>query len=365
MKIVCVAGARPNFMKIAPLMHAIEAAPEVHAELVHTGQHYDAAMSSVFFEQLGIPEPAVNLGIGGGTRQAQIEQIMAKFEPWLNTAEADAVLVVGDVNSTVACSRIAKKLGITTVHVEAGLRSFDMDMPEEVNRIETDQQSDLLFVTEQSGMDNLQREAVPGKAFLVGNVMIDTLARQLAQIEPTAALAELRLKPSEYMVGTFHRPSNVDTPAALGNVLEIIEHVAESIAIVLPLHPRTRNSLEANSWLERLTSNPNVHVAAPMPYVEFVSLVSQARGIVTDSGGVQEETTYLQVPCITMRDNTERPVTVELGTNVLAKTSVAGVRHHIDELLAGRHKQGTIPPLWDGQAAIRIVDLIKAELSAQ
>ncbi len=354
MRIVCVAGARPNFMKIAPLMHAMAEESSLDALLVHTGQHYDKAMSDVFFEQLGIPEPDANLGIGGGTREEQIERIMAKFDPYLAESRPDAVLVVGDVNSTVACSRVAKAHKLTTIHVEAGLRSFDMDMPEEVNRIETDQISDYLYVTEQSGMDNLAAEGINGEAHLVGNVMIDTLVKQLASADPDRLVQDLGLEQGQYMVGTFHRPSNVDAQETLINVVNIIEFVAEQSRILLPLHPRTHQSLERYGWLDRLKNNPNVSLSEPMGYVDFVSIVSRAKGIVTDSGGVQEETTYLGVPCITMRENTERPVTVDLGTNELASTDPAAVMAHLERLFAGQHKKGSIPPLWDGQAAKRI-----------
>ena len=362
MKIVCVAGARPNFMKIAPLMHAFENYPEIEAALVHTGQHYDKAMSDVFFEQLGLPEPDANLGVGGGSREEQIDRIMESFSTYLEQSKPDAVLVVGDVNSTVACTRIAKKKNLITIHVEAGLRSFDKNMPEEINRIETDELSDYLFVTEQSGMLNLAKESVDGEAFLVGNVMIDTLVRQLKCVDPDHLLKRLGLKPGQYVVGTFHRPSNVDEKEPLGNVLSIVEYVADQCDILLPLHPRTRNSLEQYGWLERLTEHPNVHVSSPMGYVDFISVVSRAKAIVTDSGGVQEETTYLRVPCVTMRDNTERPVTVELGSNTLAGTDPEQVMRALDKVLSCNEFDSEVPDLWDGHAAERIaaqLDLIR------
>lgn len=363
MKIVCVAGARPNFMKIAPLIHEMNMREGIEPVLVHTGQHYDASMSDLFFRQLGIPDPDINLEVGSGTRDEQIEKIMARFDDYLADNKPDAVLVVGDVNSTIACVRVARKYDIPTIHVEAGLRSFDQTMPEEINRVETDQLSDYLFVTEESGVQNLNDEGVPGKAFLVGNVMIDTLIKQLSALDPDAIVQAEGLTAGEYMVATFHRPSNVDAEDALANVLHIIEYAAEQGKLFIPLHPRTRNSLEKHGWLERLTGNPNVIVSDPKGYVEFVSLVSRARGIVTDSGGVQEETTYLGVPCITMRDNTERPVTVDVGTNVLAGTDTDDVCAALDTLFAGQHKHGEVPPLWDGKAARRIVELLKVELA--
>ncbi len=363
MKIVCVAGARPNFMKIAPLMHEMERHDSFEPILVHTGQHYDAAMSELFFKQLGIPDPAINLEVGSGTREQQIEKIMERFDDYLVADKPDAVLVVGDVNSTIACVRVARKYEIPTVHVEAGLRSFDQTMPEEINRVETDQLSDYLFVTEQSGMDNLINEGVPGEASLVGNVMIDTLITQMKTLNSDSVLAAESLKSGEYVVATFHRPSNVDGEDSLANVLHIIEYAADRGKVFLPLHPRTRNSLENFGWLSRISEHPNIVLSEPKGYVEFISLVSKARGIVTDSGGVQEETTYLGVPCITMRDNTERPVTVDMGTNVLAGTDPDAVCEALDVLFAGNHKQGEVPPYWDGHAARRIVERLELELS--
>ncbi len=364
LKIICVAGARPNFMKIAPLMFAMRqhAGDRIDARLVHTGQHYDAAMSDVFFEQLGIAEPHANLGVGGGTREEQIERIMEKFDAYVAEHPADAVLVVGDVNSTIACVRVARQHGMGTIHVEAGLRSFDQAMPEEVNRIETDELSDLLFVTEPSGMVNLEAEGVPGQAFLVGNVMIDTLVKQIDATSPEPLMAELGLAAGEYVVATFHRPSNVDELEPLSNVVDIIDYAAARGKVFIPLHPRTRKSLAAHGLDTRLSDNANIVVTEPMGYVDFIGLVSRSRGIVTDSGGIQEESTYLQVPCITMRDNTERPVTVDYGTNVLAGTDPVAVKHALDELFEGRFKSGAVPELWDGRAAERIVGIICDEL---
>lgn len=361
MKIVNVAGARPNFMKIAPLMRSMHS--ERHKDrltslLVHTGQHYDEAMSRVFFDELDIPRPDVNLEVGSGSREEQIEKVMQTFDRVMLQEKPDAVLVVGDVNSTIACARVAKDRGAMAIHVEAGLRSFDQEMPEEINRIETDQISDLLFVTEASGMDNLRREAIAGDAFLTGNVMIDTLVYQLERIGRASKSEQLGLLPGGYFVGTFHRPSNVDHEQPLANVLRIIRYAAEHLPVVLPLHPRTRNALVSRGWLEQLSDHPKVIITEPLGYMDFLTLMRDAKGVVTDSGGVQEETTYLGVPCITMRDNTERPVTVELGTNVLAGTNPERVLEAIDDVLSGAGKKGAIPPLWDGHAASRIVDII-------
>lgn len=362
MKILNIAGARPNFMKIAPIMHAIARRPGMAAEIVHTGQHYDHGMSAVFFEQLGIPEPVVDLAVGSGPRLEQIELIIDRFTPVLESRRPDLVLVVGDVNSTIACARVARRAGVPVAHVEAGLRSFDEAMPEELNRVETDGISDFLFVTEPSGMRNLEQEGVPGKAFLVGNVMIDSLVSQLDDAKAAQMPARLQLAEGGYAVGTFHRPSNVDSLESLERVLSIVEHVAAKLPLVLPLHPRTRGALDRFGLLKRLEGNNGVMLLDPLGYVEFISLVESARVVVTDSGGIQEETTYLRVPCVTMRDNTERPVTVDVGSNVLAGTDPVAVRRAIDDALATDEAAGRIPELWDGSAADRILDAIEAEI---
>lgn len=357
-KILNVAGARPNFMKIAPIMTALRKRSDMEGVIVHTGQHYDDRMSQVFFDELQIPAPKINLEVGSGERLDQIRRIAERFEPVLLDERPDAVLVVGDVNSTVACASIARRHGIPVIHVEAGLRSFDLDMPEELNRIETDRLSDLLFVTEPAGMENLAREGVPGRAFHVGNVMIDTLAAHIEKARARGVHESLGLEPRSYFVGTFHRPSNVDARERLENVLTIVEHAARFHPIVLPLHPRTRASLERYGFRERLSCNPNVRTVEPMGYLDFIALVDQALAIVTDSGGIQEETTYLSVPCITMRDNTERPITVEVGSNVLAGTDPERVKAAIDDLIRGAVRTFRVPELWDGHAAERIVDVI-------
>lgn len=363
-KILNVAGARPNFMKVAPLIRALAAAGTFEQRLVHTGQHYDASMSQVFFDELGIPTPDVNLEVGPGERLAQIDRIMERFEPVVLRERPHAVLVVGDVNSTVACARIARKHGVKVVHVEAGLRSFDETMPEELNRVETDRLSDYLFVTEPSGMTNLEREGIAGKRFLVGNVMIDTLVGQLTQARALQVCARFGLEPRDYFVATFHRPSNVDSSERLSTVLDIIAHATRSASLVLPLHPRTRASLERFGLMARMQSMPRVHLSEPLGYLDFLSLVHDAKGVLTDSGGVQEETTYLRIPCITMRDNTERPVTVDVGSNVLAGTDPNDVKCALDRVVSGRAKVGAVPDLWDGHAAVRIVDILQRELKA-
>lgn len=359
MKILNIAGARPNFMKIAPLMAAMADVPSIEAKLIHTGQHYDAAMSEVFFDELGIPHPDENLEVHAPTREEQIELIMERFDPIVTREKPDAVLVVGDVNSTIACARVALAHNIAIVHVEAGLRSFDQAMPEEINRVETDQISNYLFVTEASGMRNLEQEKIAGQRFLVGNVMIDTLCRHIEKSRSLKVAHRFGLTEKDYVVGTFHRPSNVDSADALRRVLDIIEYVAEQRTIVMPLHPRTKGSLESHNWLSDLQSNKNVKLVDPLGYLEFISLVDTARCIVTDSGGVQEETTYLGVPCITMRDNTERPVTVDVGSNILAGTDPLKVIAAYDQVIAEGMPNAKVPELWDGQAAPRIIEKLQ------
>jgi UDP-N-acetylglucosamine 2-epimerase (non-hydrolysing) len=362
MKILNVAGARPNFMKIAPLVHQMNKYPDIVHKLVHTGQHYDVLMSKVFFDDLEIPAPDVNLEVGAGERSLQIERIMSRFDPVVRAEQPDAVLVVGDVTSTVACARVARSHGVKVVHVEAGLRSFDPAMPEELNRIETDQLSDFLFVTEPSGMRNIERERLQGKSYLVGNVMIDSLVAQLKRTRDLAVHRRFGYEPRGYVVATFHRPSNVDEPDALRGVVDIIAHVCKRLPMVLPLHPRTRQALAHFGLLETLAAIDGMRLSEPLGYLEFVSLIGTARVVITDSGGIQEETTYLRIPCVTMRDNTERPVTVDIGSNVLAGTTPAVVKETIDAVLANGAAKGAIPEFWDGRAAERIVARLREEL---
>jgi len=362
MKILNVAGARPNFMKIAPLIHEMRRHRDIEQRLIHTGQHYDVTMSKVFFDDLGIPEPDVNLEVGGGERQLVIEKIMSRFDPVVRSEQPDAVLVVGDVNSTIACARVARTHGVKVVHVEAGLRSFDRSMPEELNRVETDAISDYLFVTEPAGMQNIANERLKGKAYLVGNVMIDSLVAQLERARGLRIHDQFGLTPGSYVVATFHRPSNVDSAAALRGVVEIVEHTCSLAPMVLPLHPRTSQALERFGLSSRLERIEALRLSEPLGYLEFISLVSSARAVVTDSGGIQEETTFLRIPCVTMRDNTERPATVEVGSNVLAGTEPSTVKRYIDAALSRRAGSSAIPALWDGGAAGRIVALLREEL---
>jgi len=367
-----VAGARPNFMKIAPLVHALSACREnAHAagidlkfSIVHTGQHYDANMSAVFFQELGIPAPNWHLDVGSGTHAVQTAKIMMAFEKVLLKDKPDLVVVVGDVNSTIACSLTAKKLGFRVVHVEAGLRSFDMEMPEEINRKLTDAISDMLFVSEESGVRNLQAEGVSHeKIFLVGNVMIDTLRRNLARIEDEAFVPSDEVRSfcgihNRYGVLTLHRPSNVDRKETLVPLWEAIEEVARSIPILFPIHPRTQEKIFGFGLDDRF-----VTMVEPIGYLDMLYAVHSASIVLTDSGGLQEETTVLGVPCVTIRENTERPITVDIGTNVLAGTNPAAVLAAAREILAGRGKKGAIPPLWDGKAAERIADILIRQIS--
>ncbi len=358
MKILLIAGARPNFMKIAPLMAALKGQPGITPSLVHTGQHYDEKMSDLFFRQLGIPEPDINLGVGSGSHAVQTAEIMKRFEPVVQERKPDAVLVVGDVNSTIACGLVAVKMGVRLIHVEAGLRSFDRSMPEEINRLLTDAISDLLFCSEAAGVENLRREGVPPeRIFLAGNVMIDTLLKNRRLADRSPVLRELGLEAKQYAVLTLHRPSNVDDPATLGRLMEILDRVAGTMPIVFPAHPRTRAKLEAMGALRSKTTG--WRVIEPQGYLEFLKLMSDARLVLTDSGGIQEETTILGVPCLTLRENTERPVTVELGTNRLTGTDPDRILKAFNEVLEGRWKTGSVPPLWDGHAAERMVDYLK------
>jgi len=362
-KIVNVVGARPNLMKMAPLMDAFAARPGIEALLVHTGQHYDANMSDLFFRQLGIPEPDLNLGVGSGSHAQQTAEIMKGFEPVLLEHRPDAVLVVGDVNSTIACGLVAVKLGIRLVHVEAGLRSFDRSMPEEINRILTDAISDVLFCTEASGVANLRREGVAeAKIHMTGNVMIDTLMKHRARAEASPILDQLGLARGGYAVLTLHRPANVDDPETLAGILGALEVVARDLPLVFPAHPRTREKLRAFGLDGRLARLANLRLIDPAGYLDFLKLMASAKLVLTDSGGIQEETTILRVPCLTLRDNTERPVTVELGTNQLVGRDPDKIVAAYRRVLAGAGAPGRMPPGWDGAAAGRIRDVLERVL---
>jgi UDP-N-acetylglucosamine 2-epimerase (non-hydrolysing) len=362
-RILSVAGARPNFMKIAPLAEACRSRSEIEHTIVHTGQHYDASMSRVFFDELGIPRADFNLEVGSLERTAQIEMVMERFEPLILSQKPDVVVVVGDVNSTVACARVARRHGVRVAHVEAGLRSFDLAMPEEHNRLETDRLSDYLFVTEASGMQHLAAERVPGRVFFVGNVMIDTLVRHLPAAEGRSVHASLGLARAGYAVATSHRPSNVDQPESLRHLVDTLRALCARLPVVLPLHPRTRARAASYGLLDVLVGLPGLLLTEPLGYLDFLGLVRNSRLVVTDSGGIQEETTYLGIPCLTMRENTERPITVDVGTNTLVGSDRALLLRAVDDVMGGRFKRGRVPDLWDGRAAERIVETLLAQLA--
>lgn len=364
--ILCVVGARPNFMKIAPLMAAFGAGPAaLPAYLVHTGQHYDEGMKGTFFQQLKIPEPDIDLGVGSATHAVQTAEIMLRFEPVVDAHAPSAVLVVGDVNSTVACALVAAKRGVPVIHVEAGLRSFDRTMPEEINRVVTDQLSDILFITEESARENLRREGIgEDRVFLVGNVMIDTLLNNLPDaVEPAHSLAAvsnaaLFLEGRDgYAVLTLHRPSNVDEKPTLLRLLETVREISERVPLIFPVHPRTRERIRA-AGLEHLLASARIVLLPPQGYLQMLGLIRRARLVLTDSGGLQEETTALGVPCITLRESTERPVTVEQGTNTIVGSDKQLILATVADILATGGKRGRVPEYWDGRAAQRIKSVL-------
>lgn len=342
-------------MKVAPIHKALSATKRYKPILLHTGQHYDEKMSKVFLDELGLPEPDIYLGVGSGSHAEQTAKIMVEFEKVLLKEVPDLVVVVGDVNSTLACSIVAAKLLVPVAHVEAGLRSFDRTMPEEINRLVTDAVSDLLFVSEPSGVYNLMKEGVPDeKIFFVGNVMIDSLVTHIPKANESKILDELGLKPKTYALVTLHRPSNVDEKESLEKILRVFEAISQKSKVVFPVHPRTRKMLEQFGLMEK-ASRIGALLIEPQGYIPFLKLMKEAQLVLTDSGGVQEETTVLQVPCLTMRENTERPITIEVGTNLLVGTDEKEVIDAALNVLNGKVKRGLIPEKWDGRAAERIV----------
>jgi UDP-N-acetylglucosamine 2-epimerase (non-hydrolysing) len=353
-----VAGARPNFMKVAPIIHAIERVKltgvKLEYRLVHTGQHYDRRMSGDFFSQLNIPEPGVNLGVGSGTQAEQTAAIMIGYERLLRTEPSNLCLVVGDVTSTMACAITAQKMGIPVAHVEGGIRSGDWTMPEEINRLVTDAITNYFFTTSQVANANLRRSGVAeDRIFFVGNTMIDSLLANQSRLRPPECWDILKLRPAQYLVLTLHRPSNVDRPDALASLLRAVEVGSRGLPVVFPVHPRTAKTLAA------LGSLPgNLHTIEPQPYLEFIYLVKHAKAVITDSGGITEETTVLNIPCMTLRTSTERPETVTLGTNELLGTDPQSLVHALEKLLAGRWKTGVVPDKWDGKAGERIVEML-------
>jgi UDP-N-acetylglucosamine 2-epimerase (non-hydrolysing) len=361
-KLVLVAGARPNFMKIAPLVRAIDrhneeagpGFPGIRYTLVHTGQHYDIEMSEVFFRDLGLPAPDMNLEVGSASHAVQTANIMVGFEKVCLREKPDWVVVVGDVNSTMACTLVASKLGIKVAHVEAGLRSFDRSMPEEINRLVTDALADLLLTPSADADDNLIREGMDAARIRrVGNVMIDTLIKNLDSARQRCPYVRFGLAEHQYVFVTLHRPSNVDKESVLSTIMEILSGLSGKMAVIFPIHPRTRKQMVAFSLLERAEKARRLILTDPMNYLDTIGLIDKARFVITDSGGVQEETTYLNIPCLTLRPNTERPITIIQGTNKL--TSVESLVADIDYILNGYTPQGGIPEMWDGKAGERVV----------
>ncbi len=361
-KLILVAGARPNFMKVAPVLRALEAhAPSISAALIHTGQHYDASMSDVFFEQLGIRKPDEHLRVGSGTHGAQTGRIMIAFEEYLMSLAQPptGVVVFGDVNSTVACALVASKLRIPVAHVEAGLRSFDRTMPEEINRLVTDALSDLLLVSEPAGLENLRSEGIADeRVHYVGNVMIDTLVHQLGAARGLAMAGRLGLTEGAYALVTLHRPSNVDTRERLTSAVGLIQRLAERIATVFPVHPRTAARLREFDLYDRVRAIPRLKLLEPLGYRENLGLMASARLVLSDSGGIQEETTFLGVPCVTLRPNTERPVTETVGTNTVVGEDAERAWRVIEDIVEDRYKRGADVEGWDGQAATRVVEVL-------
>lgn len=348
-----VVGARPNFMKVAPVMTALDKCAGVAQTLVHTGQHYDVNMSDIFFKQLGIPEPDINLGVGSGSHAVQTAQIMLAFEQVIYERKPDWVFVYGDVNSTVAATLVSAKLYVRVAHVEAGLRSRDRTMPEEINRLVTDQLADLLFTPSEDGNENLLNEGVSADRIrLVGNVMIDTLRR----LQPEASRPKGVMVPEQYGLITLHRPSNVDEPGMLLKIMDTLGAISRNIPLIFPIHPRTRQRLADLNYA--LPDRDRFMLLEPVGYLEFLALQQTAALVITDSGGIQEETTVLGIPCLTVRENTERPITVTIGTNILVGQDMARLQEEVSKILAGDAKQGAIPPLWDGRAGERIAEII-------
>ena len=362
MKIISVVGARPNFIKIAPLNKEFSKySHRVNHKICHTGQHFDEKMSKVFFNDLNLPEPDFYLGVGSGSHAVQTAKIMIEFEKILLDEKPDLVCVVGDVNSTIACSIVASKLNIKIAHVEAGLRSFDRCMPEEINRMVTDTLSNFLFVSETSGLENLKREGIPNsKVFYIGNIMIDSLVHYLGRVDQSNIMAEYQLKKHNYILVTFHRPSNVDSDSDIQSLVELLNSLSERRKLIFPVHPRTMKKLQGNELVDKM--NPNIIATNPIGYIDFLCLMKNAELVITDSGGIQEETTYLGVQCLTVRENTERPVTINIGTNQLVGIDISTIKNAANEVLDGKIKKGGVPKLWDGKTAERIVSILMEKL---
>lgn len=359
MKIINVVGARPNFMKIAPIMDEMKKHSRIEPILVHTGQHYDREMSKLFFDDLKLPKPDIYLGVGSGSHAVQTAKIMVEFEKIVIKEKPDLVVVVGDVNSTIACALTAVKLFIPVAHVEAGLRSFDRDMPEEINRILTDAISDYLFTTCCDANNNLLKEGIPKeKIHFVGNVMIDTLLKQIDKASDSDILDKLNLKSKNYTVLTLHRPSNVDDKETFVRILDAFEEIQKKIKIILPIHPRTKKRIEEFGLSHKIKNMVNFKIIEALGYLDFLKLMSDSKFVLTDSGGIQEETTILKIPCITLRETTERPITVTKGTNIIVGSNKEKIIKESLKIIEGREKEGKVPELWDGKAAERIVNIL-------
>lgn len=362
LKVINVVGARPNFMKVAPIVAAMKKRPDDFLPLVlHTGQHYDASMSDAFFTDLDLPQPDIHLGVGSGSHAAQTAAVMERFEPVVLREQPDWVLVVGDVNSTIACALVCVKLGIRVAHVEAGLRSRDRTMPEEINRLLTDQIADLLFTPSSDADQNLLAEGIPAERIsFVGNIMIDSLFKNLESARRSSIKTDMGLKEREYAVLTLHRPSNVDNRETFARILSALEQISAQIPIVFPVHPRTRKTIDQFGLTDRIAGSTNLRLIEPLGYLDFLNLYSTARLVLTDSGGIQEETTALSIPCLTLRENTERPITVELGTNVIVGTDTGKIVSEASAILdSSIVKEIRQPPLWDGHTADRILDVLQ------
>jgi UDP-N-acetylglucosamine 2-epimerase (non-hydrolysing) len=362
LKVINVVGARPNFMKVAPIVEAMKRRASAFAPMVvHTGQHYDAQMSDAFFRDLGLPSPDVHLNVGSGSHAAQTAAVLQAFEPVVLEEKPDWVLVVGDVNSTLACALCCAKLGVKVAHVEAGLRSRDRTMPEEINRLLTDRLADLLLTPSKDADENLRAEGIPEKRIrLVGNVMIDSLFQQLTRAEESSVRADLELEGKDYAALTLHRPSNVDDPQTFARILDALEQIGERLPIIFPVHPRTRARLEEFGFNDSVRRARNLRLIDPLGYLDFLRLYSGARLVLTDSGGIQEETTVLGIPCLTLRENTERPITVEMGTNTIVGTDTDRITRAAFAALDAPFDKDVarIPPLWDGHTADRILDAL-------
>lgn len=360
-KIVLVVGARPNFMKAAPLYNQLKKEPDrFEPIIIHTGQHYDDNMSRFFFEDLGLPKPDLHLGAGSGSHAEQTARIMIGLEQELLQINPDLVIVFGDINSTLATAVVTSKINLKLAHVESGLRSFDNSMPEEINRIVTDRIADLLFVTEPVGVENLKKEGIDNaKIFLCGNIMIDSLQQQIKAARNSTILSDLELKEKNYLALTLHRPSNVDDKDALSKIISLLNELAQTMPVVFPCHPRTRKNIEQ---FEINSFHPDLKFIEPLGYFDFLKLLENAALVISDSGGVQADTTYFNVPCLTLRETTEQPSTIQYGTNTLCGRDTKKIKAEFEKVIAGKYKSGRLPELWDGKTAERIVEIIKQKI---